>query len=263
MAMSGALLAQTPLALLLEHVSWRQALWVDAGFGVIVFLIIAVTVKDFPSNEVATHEKEQQTLKKMGYGKSFRLAFLRGQNWLAGGYASLMNLIVILLGGTWGKLYLVNTHGVSPRQASYVTSLLFFGALIGGPLAGRISDMISNRRLPMIVGAIICFILVVVLMSLTPNFPLLLGLFLAMGIVTSTQIISYPFVAENSPRSITAMSVSVVNISTQVGLFFAEPLFGYLVDLKGGSFTWAMALYPLSFLLALIMVLKLHETPRT
>ena len=89
-----------------------------------------------------------------------------------------------------------------------------------------------------------------------------------MGIATSTQVIGYPYAAENSPRLITAMSVSVVNITTQAGLFFAEPLFGYLMDLdhSGGAaytaadFHWALLLFPLSFVVSIGMVLKLRET---
>jgi MFS family permease len=120
----------------------------------------------------------------------------------------------------------------------------------------------------MMAGAFICLILVSILMLYPLGFTGLLLLFLAMGITTSTQVIGYPYAAENSPRLITAMSVSVVNITTQAGLFFAEPLFGYLMDLhhSGGAaytaadFHWAMLLFPVSFALAIGAVLKLRET---
>lgn len=267
MAMMGALVAQTPLTLLLQHVTWRSALWVDAGFGVIIFILIFLFVKDFPVGHFQINQQEQAALHQLGYLRSMRLAFLRGQNWLAGAYGSLMNLIVILLGGTWGKLYLTHAHHLSALNASYITSLLFIGAIVGGPLAGWISDRLRLRRPPMLIGAVICLILVTALMTLPLTLYSLLLLFLAIGIATSTQVISYPYVAENSPRFITAMSVSVVNISSQAGLFFAEPLFGYLMDLHhiGGVYTaadfrWPMLLFPVSFILAAIIVFKLRET---
>lgn len=267
MAMAGALLAQTPLTLLLQHFTWRNALLMDAGFGMIIFVLIAFIVKDYPQDHSTVSQRERLQLNELGYLRSVRLAFFRGQNWLAGSYTSLMNLIVILMGGTWGKLYLMSTYHLSPLKSSYVTSLLFIGAIIGGPLAGWVSDRLRVRCLPMIVGAIICLGLVTMLMLLPLTFSGLTCLFLAIGIATSTQVIGYPYVAENSPRVITAMSVSVVNISTQAGLFLAEPLFGFLIDLrhKGGSyiasdFHLAMLLFPLSFVLAIAMVLKLRET---
>lgn len=267
MAMAGALVAQTPLTLLLQHFTWRNALLVDAAFGAAIFMVIALNVKDYPVDRTLLNQEEQRELQKLGYLPSLRLAFLRGQNWLAGSYVCLMNLIVILLGGTWGKLYLVNGHGLSALHASYVTSLLFIGAIAGGPIAGWVSDRMRLRCLPMMIGAIICLGLVLLLMTLPLTFSALLCLFLAIGIATSTQIIGYPYVAENSPRLITAMSVSVVNISTQAGLFFAEPLFGYLMDLNhtgsvytANNFHWPMLLFPVSFLLAFGAVLKLKET---
>ena len=268
MAMAGALVAQTPLTLLLQHFTWRPALLINAGIGIVIFLAIASVVKDFPAGHSVATQQERLHLRELGYLRSMRLAFFRGQNWLAGGYVCLMNLIVVLLGGTWGKLYLMNAQRLSALNASYVTSLLFIGAVIGGPLAGWISDRLRLRRLPMMAGAFICLALVSTLMLYPLGFTGLLLLFLAMGIATSTQVIGYPYAAENSPRLITAMSVSVVNITTQAGLFFAEPLFGYLMDLNhsGGAaytaadFHWALLLFPLSFVVSIGMVLKLRET---
>lgn len=259
MAMSGALVAQTPLTLLLEHVTWRWALLVDAGFGWVIFLLIALFVQDCPFAESEVNAQEWKQLHQLGYLRSMRLAFCRSQNWLAGGYTSLMNLIVILLGGTWGKLYLLQTHKVQALQASYITSLMFVGAIIGGPLAGWLSDRWQRRCQPMKIGAVVCLILVGILMTFPLSFRELLILFLLLGVTTSTQVIGYPFVAENSPRLITAMSVSVVSLSTQAGLFFAEPLFGYLMDLHH-DFRWAMFLFPISFVLAIVMAGKLRET---
>ena len=259
MAMTGALVAQTPLTLLLEHVTWRWALLVDAGFGWFIFLLISLFVQDFPLNSTEISEQEWRQLHQLGYLRSMRLAFCRGQNWLAGGYTSLMNLIVILLGGTWGKLYLLHTHKVQALQASYITSLMFIGAIIGGPVAGWLSDHWQRRCRPMQIGAIVCLILVGILMTASLSTGELLVLFFLLGIATSTQVIGYPFVAENSPRLITAMSVSVVSLSTQLGLFLAEPLFGYLMDLHH-DFRWAMTLFPISFVLAIVIAGRLRET---
>lgn len=269
MAMAGALVAQTPLTLLLNHVNWRVALQVDAGLGIIIMVAIFALVKDSPAGQLENQQAERTQLQATGYLRSMRLAFFRSQNWLAGGYTSLMNLIVILLGGTWGKLYLMNVQGLSALKASYITSLLFFGAIVGGPVIGWLSDYYRQRRLPMLMGGAVCLVLVAILMIFQPSFYWLMILFLAIGLITSTQCLGYPFVAENSPRMITAMSVSVVNISCQGGLFLAAPLFGYLMDLRhtagalnhyvANDFHWAMLLFPFSFVLAIGMALKLNE----
>ena len=79
--------------------------------------------------------------------------------------------------------------------------------------------------------------------------------------------------AENSLRVITAMSVSVVNISVQGGDAIFQPFFGYLLDrhmlmraheisqnFMPSDFDWALWLFPIGFILAIIFVFLIPET---
>ncbi|PMB54326.1 MFS transporter [Coxiella-like endosymbiont] len=273
MAMLGGIAAQTPLTLLLEALNWRKVLLIDAAFGFLIFLIIASLVKDFPYYYLEHHRVERQKINEMGYWKSMGLAFLKLQNWLGGIYTCLMNLPLCLLGGIWGILYLSDAHHIPKIEATYITSMLFMGTVVGGPLVGFLSDKIGFRRLPMLVGAILSLALVIVIIEIPHlSFFSLLVLFLAMGLTTSSQIIGYPIVAENSIPVITAMSVSVVNITTMGGQAIFQPLFGHLMDLHtiyfhhsmGGyvasDFCWAMLILPLGFLIALGAAFCLRET---
>ncbi len=199
------------------------------------------------------------------------LAFLNVKNWLGGIYTCLMNLPLSLLGGIWGILYLVGAQRMTRIDATHITSMLFWGTVIGGSAVGWGSDKIGLRRLPMLIGAIISFILVLILMLVPQlSFYHLLILFLAMGLSTSTQIIGYPAVAENSVPAITAMSVSVVSITTMGGQALFQPLFGHLIDLRAGYFShiagynifdfrWAMLIFPIGFLIALGVSFWLKE----
>lgn len=273
-AMIGGMAAQTPMTLLTQTMGWRHALFIDAGLGVLIFFIIYCVVRDYPSYHSKTHQAEQNHIHELGYWKSMRLAFLRTQNWLASIYVCLMNLPLGLLGGLWGVLYLKVSDGFSNLDASYVTSMLFLGTIIGSPIVGFISDKIGLRRLPMLIGACLSFLLFLMIL-LIPHLNLLssLFLFLLLGIATSSQIIGYPFVAENSPRMITAMSVSVVNITVQGGIAIFQPLFGYLLDehslfqlhhltthFIASDFHRAMFLFPVILLIALLATLALKES---
>lgn len=273
MAMIGGMAAQTPLTLLAQAVSWRSALFIDAAFGVVIFALIMGFVVDYPPSHRQQHQREQQQISQMGYWKSMGLAFLKMQNWFGGIYVCLMNLPISLLGGIWGVLYLGDAHQLSRLDATYVTSMLFLGTIVGGPISGWLSDRIRLRRLPMIVGAIISLALILVIMLVTHlSIISLLILFLAIGLATSTQIIGYPTVAENSIPAITAMSVSVVNITVMSGQAIFQPIFGRLMDLHaklhhqtmgvyvGSDFTWAMLIIPVGFIIALLAVFNLRET---
>ena len=272
-AMIGGMVAQTPLTLLSQAVSWRTALLIDAGVGVVIFAMIALVVKDYPAHHEAQHLREKAEIQQMGYWKSMGLAFLKLQNWFGGLYTCLMNLPICLLGGIWGVLYLVDAHSVSKLDASYVTSMLFFGTIIGSPLSGWISDKLGLRRMPMMVGTTLSLVLILLLLLVVHlSFPALIALFLLMGIATSTQIIGYPTVAENSIPAITAMSVSVVNITTMGGQAIFQPFFGHLMDLHAkslhhsagvyaaGDFSWAMLIIPIGFVVAFLAAFCLRET---
>lgn len=273
MAMLGGMTAQTPLTLLAESMNWRRALLIDAIFGISIFAIIASVVKDFPSNDREYYQLERQQVDEIGYWESARLVFLKSQNWLGGIYTCLMNLPISLLGGVWGVLYLVDAHQVTKLDATYVISMLFLGTVIGGPTVGFLSDKISLRRLPMLIGAILSLVLILIIMC-GPylSFPALLFLFFSIGLTTSTQVIGYPVVAESSIPAITAMSVSVVSITTMMGQAVSQPLFGRLMDLqvvyfqhfsanyRASDFQWAMLMLPIGFFVAFIAAFCLRET---
>lgn len=273
-AMIGGMVSQTPLTYLLQIVDWRVALRIDALLGVCFFVIIYCLVKDYPAHEQSTHLQEKVVIQELGYFNSLKMAFLRIQNWMCGFYVCLMNLPVGVLGGLWGVLYLTTTERLTSIEASTVSSMLFLGTLIGAPIVGWISDKIKLRKLPMLVCAVLALgFTLFVMFGVHLSFYTLLVLFFAIGLFTSAQIIGYPFVAENSKRIITAMSVSVVNISVQGGIGLFQPFFGYLMDrhmlmrvhyisdhFTAGDFRWSMWIFPIGFLIAILCVLCVRET---
>ena len=273
-AFLGGMVAQTPLTLLVNAVGWREALLMDTGLGVVLMLLILIIVRDYPPNYAAADKAQHRDLQQLGYWASWRLAFLRLRNWLGGLYASLLNLPFAVLGGTWGIPYLVTVHKLTIAQASYVTSMLFLGTIIGSPLMGWFSDRLRRRKLPMIIG-VLASLIVVLFILYTPDLSLtgLMLLFLLLGFVTSTQVISYPMVAESNPKMLTATSVSVVSISVIGGFALFQPIFGWLMDLSGhgvvqnGStfygpqaYVWPMLMIPIGFALSFLISLFVHET---
>ena len=274
MAMTGGAVAQTPFEKLVTIYGWRETLQIDAAFGVCVWLLIACIVRNYPDSHHNKHVDEQHTLSTMGYTRSLKIAFLRCQNWFCAFYACLMNLPINVLGGLWGILYLTTTHHFSKMEASYVTSMLFIGTIFGSPLMGWLSDRMGRRKPLMIAGSVISIgLMMLVLRSHLLTLHLLILLFFVIGFFSSTQIISYPLVAESSPRIVTAMSVSVVSIVTMSGIGLIQNLYGYLLQLHAESrlhmatthyvaadFHWAMMIFLVGYLLALGSSLLVKES---
>jgi len=274
MAMLGGITAQTPMTLLVSAVGWRHAIFIDAGLGILFLVLIALFVQDHPAGDKGKFAHEQHALKQAGYWTSMRLAFLKFQNWLGGIYTCFMNLPIGILGGLWGILYLQNVHSLDKIHAANVTSMLFLGTVFGSPLAGWISDRVGLRRLPMVVGSILSLLCIAILfLSSSLSLPVLIILFFLIGLFTSTQIISYPFVTESSPPMITAMSVSIVALSVQGGDALFQPVFGWLLDKHvfqrlhhystqfiPSDFHWPMLLFPIGVIVALVATFAIKET---
>ncbi len=274
MAMLGGVTAQYPLTVLLNHITWRQAVVFDATLGIFFLIVISLFVKDYPpGNEVRLREEREQ-LNNIGFWKSCSLSYFKKQNWLCALYTSVLNIPVGVLAGLYGSIFLMQADHLSRSQASIISSAIFAGTVIGSPLIGWFSDRISRRKMPMLVGAVLSLALILLIISkIHFGYYELISLFFLLGLVTSTQVLSYPTVTESNPIMLTATAVSVVSIFTQGGLMIYQPLFGYLLQLNWtgkvvhGVATYSLADYyhaflmlPISFVVAIVAAFFVKET---
>ncbi len=272
-AMIGGMIAQTPFTLLTDSVGWRYTLMIDTGVGVLMLVLIVWLVRDFPPGQSASYHDQHVLLQGMGFWKALWRTVRNLQNWLGGLYTSLMNLPIFLLGAMWGGLYLVQVRGLTRPESSVVTSMLFIGTIIGSPLVGWASDRLRLRRMPMIVGAVIACALIIVLMFVPQlSMTALLALFFGLGLITSTQIISYPLIAESNPLALTGTAEGLASMLIMAG-GFTQPLFARLMEwhwihrtvnqipvFSAKEYQLALSIMPIAFILALIIALIIRET---
>lgn len=273
-AMAGGIVAQTPFALLVHFLGWRVAVMINALLGVLITLLVYFFVYDYPKHQASEKVFDVVTSQPISIMKSIRLSLRNKQNILAGIYTCLLNLPIILLGALWGTLYLTQVHHLEKTQASLVAMMIFLGTIIGSPLVGWFSDFIGRRRLLMIIGALFSLLVLIIIMFI-PQLPFysLLILFLLLGFFTSTQIISYPLIAESNPRHLTGISTSLASILIMGGGAVFQPLFGWLIDLhwnqtflqgvpyySPGNFLYGMSIMPIAFIVSLIAAFYLRET---
>jgi MFS family permease len=248
LAMLGGWVAQVPFSWVVGQIGWRGAVRVDVVLGLVILLLIACVVRDRPDGrkDVCT---QKQDLQSLGYWQSLKKAYMNRQNWFAGLYTCLMNLPLFLLGAIWGSLFLEQIHGFTRNEATSITGMIFLGTMIGSPLAGFISDKLGLRKLPMKIGALVSLGLVLTLVFAPHlSYAMLLVIFFFFGLISSTQVISYPLIAESNPTHITAMSVSVVSFTTLFGGgFIGIPLFGYILNWHwNGLVSQGVAVYSVS-----------------
>ncbi len=273
-AMAGGIVAQTPFALVVHAIGWRNAVMINAGLGMFITVLIYCFVHDYPKHQLSKKMADVVASKPISVMKSIRLSLRNKQNSLAGIYTCLLNLPIILLGALWGSLYLTQVHHLEKTQASLVATMIFLGTIIGSPLVGWLSDFISRRRLLMIIGAVFSLLILLAIMFIPVlHFSTLVILFLLLGFFTSTQIISYPLIAESNPRHLTGTSTSLASILIMGGGAVFQPLFGWLIDLhwdqtflqgvplySASNFHYGMAIMPIAFIVSLIAACCLRET---
>lgn len=274
MAMLGGLVAQTPFAALSHWLGWRHAVFIDAGLGVFIALAIWFLIQDRPSNSHGSVKADKAHLQTLGFWRSLHLVLMNPQNWFGGIYTSLMNLPIFLLGALWGIPYLVQVHHVSEMQASFATMMLFVGVIIGSPLFGWFSDYIGRRVLPMVIGAILSLVVMCFLMFMHDlSLPMLITLFFLIGLVTSSQVLSYPTIAELNPIALTSTAVSIDSVTIMLSGVISQPFFGWILELhwdhtmQNGArlytphdFMQAMLMMPIAFALALGIAFLIKET---
>lgn len=273
-AMLGGMVAQTPFALLSHLIGWRHAVLVDAFLGVLIIIAIGGVVQDRPPGTQEKASSDKATLKTLGFWRSIKLVLANPYNWLGGIYTSLLNLPVFLLGALWGINYLEQVQHISAVQASYATTAFFLGVIFGSPAFGWFSDYIGRRVLPMIIGAIASLIVILILMFV-PNlsFTAIIILFFLIGFVTSSQVLSYPTIAELNPIALTGTAVSVDSVLIMTSGAIFQPFFGWVMSLSWNhtmlnnapvysphDFFNAMLILPVAFVVGLIVAFMIKET---
>ena len=183
------------------------------------------------------------------------------------------------------ELTLKVVHHLSDIASSNVVSLIFIGSIIGCPLAGWLSDAQGRRKPLMIFGAVATLVTMVPLFSGQPLSQSLLSIiFFILGFVTSTQVISYPLIAESNAEQNIGSATGVASVIIMGGAGIAQVLFGWLIQhhaiqyqiglgsmqfMAGtynpptyhlADFQYAMLMFPVAAMLALVAILLTRET---
>jgi MFS family permease len=267
LAMVGGMLAQYPLAKLIVQVGWRNALIQIGCLGIAILVLMCFGIIE------KTQGLKQKEVQKISLLIAVKRTYFNSQTLRSALYTSLMNMSFAIYGAMIGTLYLAQRMGISKEAAALVNSMLFLGAIVGGPLMGWYSDRVGFRVLLMKAGALASFLTLLAVLFLPVSLSGMKILFFLLGFFTASQVISYALVAESSPRIITATAVSVVSILTQGGYIVYQNLFSHLLTKHGemqilqgipvyslGDYYYAAMILPLGLIIAWLLLFGLKET---
>ncbi len=267
MAFIGGLFAHTPLVMLLNQFGWQNIMWGNVILGLLILTLIYFYVENYP--EQLASQYQQHGFQTDGFFSGLK-HILTTQNIAAGLYTACLNLPIMVLCALWGIQYLQVVHHLSMYDSSNAVSMIFLGSMLGCPLAGFLSDKIQKRKPVMWIGALATLVLSIPLvltqLNISPN--LLMCIFFALGCVTSAQVLSYPLIAESNSMQYSGRACSIASFIIMGGGMLAQILFGYLLSFKGADtthlsvaqFQFAMYLFPVSVLIAIVAMVLLRET---
>lgn len=225
-ALLGGLVAQTPLFYLIENFGLSTALTINFFLGIVIFFIIFVFYKLSLSNSYLNRDRNVENTKII---HNIHDALKKKNIWYAAAYVAILSLPLMILGSVWGIEYLVSINHISATQASYVSSMIFMGIIIGGPLIGLTNCKITVEAL-LRFGAIGTF-LVLLLVILSAKLPAILSgpLFFLLGLISSCQVLGYTVMSQASNQASAGISIGVANALVMFFTALCQMIFGLLV----------------------------------
>lgn len=273
MGTMGASLGGAPLRYVLVHVGLQTTMELLALLGLAVGFIIYLSVKIHPPIQ---HHRTIHSLEKINHPLSdLRTVIRQKQAWIAAFYGMLMYAPITIIGIAWGAPFIKSYYDIDEALAVSVVSTMFVGAAIGSPAVAFISDLLlKKRRLPMVIGAVIS-VLVWSIVIFVDDIPLVImyGLFFLGGLAYTFKTLSFAVVCDIMPRSLSGISIAFVNMVVMATGIIFHPLVGELMDYSKDmrlnvdvlsysltDFRFALAVIPISAVVALFILLFMHES---
>lgn len=226
-AMLGAIAGQTPLALLVEHFTWRVTIWYVGIVGLALGVLFLLVVRD--SNP------ENNALSQVKYGVSWQdiLSVVKNkQNWLLTFYSGLIFTPIAVFGGLWGNPFLVAVYNLTSRDAATVTAAAFLGLAAGAPILGLLSDYLNQRKKIMMMGTLLAAVAIaIVVFAQGLGLSTLIALLFIFGFGIGAFMLCFAVGKEANPLAVAATVVSMINLGDPIFGSFTEPLIGKVLDL--------------------------------
>lgn len=263
--MFGGVIGQMPFSYLIEFFSWREALLIDAAYGIVIWILLYFMVQD-NAKKIITEDKGP-------FWKGVIISLKNPLNSLAGIYTSLMNLPLMVIGAAWGTFFLTQVHGFSSIEAPLIISMICMGTIVGSPLFGFFSDRTLKREPWMLLGAILAFSTMLIILSLpTTNQWMFIVLFFLLGLFSSAQVLGYPVITESNPQHLIGTSMGIAAVIIMGLPMLIQPLCGFLLDLGWDgtmemgikvysykNYLLAFSLFPIGFIFSILSCISIES----
>ena len=270
LGMVGAISGDIGLSVLEGKLGWQQTLTFSSLLGLMLLPFIFFGIRR-NKNATPTVIKAHPINARALYLEVFYM-LKKPQMWLAGLVGCMLYLSLSAFAESWGIAYLQVSYHLSRSQATISNTMIFWGWLIGSPIAGWLSDYWRSRRLPLMLGAFAAAIIFAVILWVPVPLWALRTLLFIFGFFCSAEIICFAIGRDLNKNVYAATAVSFINMVVMISGMVFQPLIGKLLEtgghtvIRGGmvypahAYRLAFAAIPIALLLACVMIYFLKES---
>ena len=231
----GAVTAGPPLRFLMDTFAWRQVISITGVMTLVLGGVIWFVVRDRPQEKGYPGFTDQTppatSLSARRIWQDHSKVFQYRNIWLLfiipGGIAG----CILTFSGLWGVAYLISHYQMSPARAAALTSVLLVGWAVGAPVFGWLSDHMGKRKPLYMVGIMVLALgWSLILFRENLAFFQLVAVFSVTGFFSGCIIISFAFVMESVPLSLSGTAAGLTNMGVMMGPMLLQPFVGRILD---------------------------------
>tara|TARA_R110000868_G_scaffold380784_1_gene646868 strand:- start:43015 stop:44301 length:1287 start_codon:yes stop_codon:yes gene_type:complete len=268
----GAISGEGPLSIVVHQLGWRDTFFIAAICGILIVVLIRLLVRDKPWQTIAGTKQDASTPQHFWDGISRVVRSKR--TWLVAMVGGLMVAPVSTFTELWGVPFLEKAHHISQTHAAFLTSIMFIGIAVGGPLHGLTSGLLKRRKPVIWFGCLFALLIMSSIFYLPINNVWFLGVLLFLfGYCISSMLLCFAINSELHPSWATGVSVGFTNMCVMLGGTIFQPLVGKLLDAQWTgllhdkerlytlhAYHTALAVLPACLIAALIIIPFISET---
>lgn len=222
----GAIIGQAALAFWISRSTPVHVMSYVSIFGFILAALFWMFIRDYPED---MKHKLTRHFKAKVFRRLMRVLRQR-QNWYTALYGFAIWAPISIFAALWDVPFLQEVDHISATSAATLASGIWIGVGLGGPFFGWLSEHLSSRRIPLMIGALLG-VVVSSMIIFTPQQPyyieaLLLFLF---GVAGSAQAVTFGLVSDNNAPRRGGTAAGFNNMAIVLGGSVLQPLVGLML----------------------------------